>query len=124
MEKTYSNDNKSFEDFKILDKPVEFCQFFKDQNLDIVQVYSKINTGDIIFCGIFEWSNNQAFSLDGDNFNERMLIYGYCFDDDKEVKSCYILTDNNWLKKEGFPKFRFNHYCILDFLRKIRMFFS
>lgn len=81
-----------YKDFEILDKPIPFSEFAKDKDWDLVQVHSTqvINIGEIEsddthtdkydilgFCGAFSWRDNTLQSLDGDTYNENMLVLGY-----------------------------------------------
>jgi len=77
-----------YKNFTILDEPVVFCEWQKDNNIDLVQLHSLQDCGgDIIgFCGIFEWKNNELKPLDGDSYSKYTEVYGYSwfFRDDKK----------------------------------------
>lgn len=76
------NDDR-YENFTILEQPVKFNEFFKNKNLDCVQIHSSQiyqheNKNYIVgFCGAFSWINNILQPLDGDSYNVEMTIYGY-----------------------------------------------
>lgn len=76
-------DSERYRDFVIFDEPVVFCEYFKDDDADIVQLHS-IQTCDTLggkkffgFCGVCTWFHNKLTPRDGDSYTEKMLIYGY-----------------------------------------------
>lgn len=89
----------------LLDKPVKFNEFFKDKDIDCVQLHStqiiSYPSGkDIVgFCGQFSWKNNEIKSLDGDNYFPNMTVFGYEWFENKEEgikEGIDILVDNNY----------------------------
>ena len=78
--------NDRYKDFTIYDAPIlirPFSEIFKDKDIDLVQVHSieTYNTEENIdivgFIGSFSWIDNRLKSIDGDSYDENMLIYGY-----------------------------------------------
>ena len=93
-----------YSDFKILEIPKEFKEMFLNQNISRVQVHSvqiyEASSGklDIVgFCGSFAWARNKLDPLDGDSYNENMLVLGYqWFTDERGNKCLDILVGNDW----------------------------
>lgn len=94
-----------YKDFTLLDKHVKFNEFFKDKDIDCVQVHSTQIISypggkDIVgFCGQFSWKNNEIKSLDGDNYSPHMTVFGYeWFENEEEgiQKGIDILVGNDW----------------------------
>lgn len=88
-----------YKDFTYLDTPKKFCELMANKNFDIVQVHSTQLCGenDIVgFCGVFKWENDTLTPLDGDSYNEKMLVYGYS-EFVTEGKNCIdILAGEDW----------------------------
>lgn len=92
-----------YSDFILLDKPVVFCEFFKDKNFSVVQLhtislYEANGVKDIVgFCGIVSWKDNKLVSLDHDSYYDDMKVYGYeTFPRDGEDDGLDILVGNDW----------------------------
>lgn len=103
-----THDLERYKDFTYLDKPEKFCELMANKNYDTVQVHTAApaEDNDIVgFCGSFSWKDNVLKSLDGDSYNQNMLVYGYseftsskvvdekCVNDEKCLD---ILVDNDW----------------------------
>jgi len=91
--------NDRYKDFVYLDKPQEFCELFKNQNFDLVQVHDITSVGDDIvgFAGQFKWQNNELIPLDHDSYTSHMSVWGYekfVLDNDNELKGLDILSDD------------------------------
>lgn len=68
--------------FALLDTPQKFNEMFKNKDFNAVQTFSITKTvlGDLLdvgFCGQFKWENNTLTPLDGDSYNEEVLVMGY-----------------------------------------------
>ena len=61
---------------------VLFDEYFKDKNFQFVQVYnfSKVTKSGmtIMYRGTFSWKNNEIVSLDGNPYNKKMNLCGFC----------------------------------------------
>ena len=70
-----------YKNFTYLDEPEEFCELFKDQNYDVVQVHDMTpitGLGSIVgFAGQFKWQDNKLTPLDGDSYTSHMTVSGY-----------------------------------------------
>lgn len=92
-----------YSDFSIVEVPKKFKEMFLNQDIPYVQVHS-VQTyevgskSDIIgFCGSFTWMKNELDSLDGDSYNENMLVLGYqWFTDERGNKCLDVLVGNDW----------------------------
>lgn len=62
-----------------LEKPMPFSEFAKDKDYDIVQVQSikPLKNECVGFFGVFEWKNNELRSIDHDDYNKDMIVFGY-----------------------------------------------
>ena len=89
--------NEDFKDYAILARPAKFNELFKYRNFTRVQVRSiiKIKAIDDIlgFCGVFEWKDNEALSIDGDSYNKEVEVYGFYEYEKGEID---ILVGNDW----------------------------
>jgi hypothetical protein len=101
--KQYGEDTtKFYENFKGLEEPVPFNEYFKNQDVRVVQVYCLTDDGfDAGFCGVFSWKDNIITPLDGDTYNEKMLVYGYrwfSFENSHhdEEKALNIVVGEDW----------------------------
>lgn len=65
--------------FIMLAYPKHFDEHFKNDNYDMVQVFSTEPAGDDIvgFVGQFSWINRELKPLDGDSYNKDVLVIGY-----------------------------------------------
>lgn len=61
--------------------PKPFKELFANEDFDRVQIHSAtpVHPSGMIagFIGVFEWENNEIRSLDGDDYSDTMLVYGY-----------------------------------------------
>lgn len=73
-------------------EPVKFSEAFKNQDATWVQVH-QMDTG---FVGTFCWKNNEIVSLDGDDYEEDMLIYGYQWFKNRGGSSCLDILVDKW----------------------------
>ena len=77
-----------------------FRLFATDDNYHIVQIYDLSlipNADDIIgFAGQFKWENNKITSLDGDNYDPDMTIWGYKIFRDDDGNTCLTVLSNDW----------------------------
>lgn len=102
------NDGR-YKDFTILDNPVPFNEFAKDQDIQLVQTHSTqiVQVGNeppykkfiIGFCGQFGWKDNKLNSLDGDSYSDSMMVLGYEWFTNEEkgiTKGLDILTGEDW----------------------------
>lgn len=102
------NDER-YKDFTILDEPIPFNEFAKDQDIQIVQTHSTqtVCVGKeepykkfiIGFWGQFEWKDGKVNPLDGDYYNDSMMVLGYeWFTNEEEgiTKGLDILTGEDW----------------------------
>jgi hypothetical protein len=103
------SDDERYKGFTILDNPVPFNEFAKDQDIQLVQLHSTqiIQVGNeppykkfiIGFWGQFEWKNNKLNSLDGDSYSDSMMVLGHkWFTNEEEgiTKGLDILTGEDW----------------------------
>ena len=90
--------DKRYKDFTYLDEPTEFCELFKDQNYDVVQVHDTTpitGLGSIIgFAGQFEWKNNKLTPLDGDSYTSHMIVIGYNEFSHEGLKCLDVLSED------------------------------
>lgn len=75
-------EQERYKDFILFKTPIPFNEWQKNKDIKCVQLHSievdRINYKYILgFCGQFAWENNQVHSLDGDSYNESVLVYGY-----------------------------------------------
>lgn len=94
---TEHNKNRygSFETF--VTGPIPFNEVFKDQDINTVKVHSIISLKDeevIMYCGVFEWRENNIISLDGDTYNEDMEVLAYKWSVDEKTKLDIIVGDD------------------------------
>ena len=107
------NDNR-YKNFTILDEPIPFNKFAKDEDYGVVQVHLTqvmgVGTTDkngfhfggyeiVGFAGAFEWKNNTLKSLDGDIYNEEMNVLGYkkfSLEHIEGMKGLDILVGDDW----------------------------
>ncbi len=93
-----------YKNFTLLDESKPFNEFFKNQSFDCVQVHCVTpldNHPDDVYgwCGSFAWNNNTLKPLDGDSYNEKVMILGYTeFTNSKAGvdKGLEILVENDW----------------------------
>ena len=77
------DESEEYDECTILDNPMPFNEVFKNMDFDVVsvhslQVYTCNDNDNIIgFIGNFKWKNNEITSLDGDNYSDKVLVYGY-----------------------------------------------
>lgn len=85
-----------YKDFTYFDESQEFCELFKNQNYDIVQVHDMTPVGNNIvgFAGQFKWQDNKIVSLDGDSYTKHMSVLGYKEFDNAGLKCLDILSDD------------------------------
>ncbi len=83
-----------YKSFKDLKEPTEFCKLFKGKNFGLVQVHTYID--DVGFCGAFEWENNKLKSLDGDSYNENMVVYAYSTFGEKDKEALDVVVGEDW----------------------------
>ena len=84
-----------YESFTVLDPPVAFNEYFRDQNYARVQVYmvnpeTKIVVG---FVGVFKWIDNKLTPLDGYYYNSDMKVIKYSVTDYDMLD---ILVGDDW----------------------------
>ena len=98
-----AKNSKRYKDFTYFDKslyhPVPFNELMEDEYIPIVQVHSLASIGDNItgFCGAFEWKGNTLKALDGDSYNESMLVYGYnWFTTEHGRRGLDVLVREDW----------------------------
>ena len=101
MDKKDIKSLKRYENFTLLETPVPFNEMYKNIDIPIVQVHSLAPAGenDIVgFCGAFKWTNNTIDSIDGDTYNEEMMVHGYKWFSSSELETnCLdILVENDW----------------------------
>ena len=85
-----------YKDFTLLSNPIPFYDWADGEDFELVQLHSLMPSGenDIVgFCGIFSWKNNKLKNLDGDSYDEKMLVYGYHLFEDNKVD---ILVGDDW----------------------------
>lgn len=98
LEKRLHN-RERYKGFTYLDTPKEFCKLMKDKDYDTVQVHATDPIGDddiVGFCGVFSWKNNVLTPLDGDSYNQNVLVYGYSEFTANNEKCIDILVGENW----------------------------
>ena len=83
-----------YKNFTVLKEPTDFCKLFKDKNFGLVQVHTYID--DVGFCGAFGWKNNKLESLDGDSYNEEMIVYAYSTFGEKGKEALDIVVGEDW----------------------------
>lgn len=73
-----------YSEFVFLDEAKPFNELFKDEEFDCVQTHSTqifdYGDGEKDICGFngqFAWKNNELTSLDGDSYDDAMLVIGY-----------------------------------------------
>lgn len=87
-----------YKNFKELDPPVPFDEYFKNRNYELVQVHmidpeTKFVIG---FVGQFSWQNNKLTPLDGDYYNSDMKVLKYDYFV-YEGKICLdVLVGDDW----------------------------
>lgn len=75
--------NERYKDFVYLSTPKAFNELFTGYNYSLVQLHDISNYGTedqpIIagFSGVFSWIENGLISLDGDSYDEHMIVVGY-----------------------------------------------
>lgn len=86
-----------YKDFVIFDEPKPFCELFTE-DIPVVQTHStQVYKGIILgFCGTFSWKNHQIKSLDGDSYNEKMLVLGYEWFKTGKKNCLDILVGDDW----------------------------
>ena len=73
-----------YEMFTFFEQPeiVLFDDYFKDKNFKFVQVYNfpkATKSGmTIMYRGTFSWKNNEIISLDGNYYDKKMNLCGFC----------------------------------------------
>ncbi len=92
-----------YSDFTLVADPIPFNEMFKDFDIERVQLHStqifetcgiKYIVG---FCGVFNWKDQKLTSLDGDSYEENMLVLGYEWFKDDDGKECIdILVGTDW----------------------------
>ena len=93
---------KEFNDFKYLEKPQCFCSLFFGKDLPLVQLYDStiVPAGSlefpIGFAGSFKWEHNKTVPLDGDSYDERMLVYATREWENNGKKGIDILVEGDW----------------------------
>ena len=73
-------------------KPAKFSEVFRNQDATWVQVHQM----DLGFVGTFCWKNNEIVSLDGDDYKEDMLIYGYQWFKNRGGCTCLDILVDKW----------------------------
>lgn len=87
--------NERYEDFTFLDDgPVVFSKYFKDRNIPIVQVHNTTEIGDGIFSGQFKWEQGKIVSLDGDSYDDPVVV-GYNWFEHKG-QNCLDILVTSW----------------------------
>lgn len=89
--------------FIILDKPIKFSELFKNRDIQYIQLYKMItseqelnqNITEVIFVGIFQWINNEVYSLDKGSYSKDMIVVGYSWykDDVRRFLEILIKSD-------------------------------
>ncbi len=91
--------------FTLLDKPVPFCELFKNKSIPVVQLHSLeiFDIGkdlrDIVgYCGAFSWKDGNIESLDYDSYTKKTPVFGYSWFKNKNYKEyCLdILVGDEW----------------------------
>ena len=85
--------DKRYNDFTIVDDPVRFTEMFAGQDISYVEVFSIWNlSGEPAgyFCGAFQWKDNDIISLDGDSYEDDMVVYAYKWIPDGEDNALLI----------------------------------
>ena len=89
-----------YKDFTLLDPAQSFKVMFKGKTIPLVQVHSLISCGgDIVgFCGVFRWDNDILTPLDGDSYNDKMMVYGYKWfkNPDTQEECLDVLVNDDW----------------------------
>lgn len=93
-----------YKGFTLLDESKPFNEFFEDQSFDCVQVHCvtpmESHPDDVYgWCGSFSWNDNTLKSLDGDSYNEKVMVLGYMEFTNPEAgvtKGLEILAENDW----------------------------
>ncbi len=101
--KDFINHDDRYRGFCWLHEPQKFKDFFRGNNIDVVQVHTcepvYNDKNEIIaivgFCGIFKWHRNILTPLDGDSYSDETLVYGFNFFGDEETR-LDILVGNDW----------------------------
>ena len=94
--------HERYQGFTILDTPTPFKELYKDKDINLVQVHTATPAGDndiVGFCGVFEWKDNTLISLDGDSYDENMLVLAYSVFQTPETASGQamdILVGEDW----------------------------
>ena len=99
--KNTANESKKYSRYEMLTEPVKWCDFAKNKDYDHVSVHAYLQTtpftnSTILFVGAFEWHNNNLESLDGDIYNNDMLVYGYEEWNDNVTKGIHIIVGDDW----------------------------
>lgn len=87
-----------YKNFKELDPPVPFDEYFKNRNYELVQVHmvdpeTKFVIG---FIGQFSWQNNKLTPLDGDCYNSGMKVLKYDYFIHEGRICLDILVGDDW----------------------------
>ncbi len=73
-----------YEMFTFFEYPeiVSFNDFFRNKDFQFVQVYnfSKATKSGMtmVYRGVFSWKNNEIISLDGNSYDKKMNLCGFC----------------------------------------------
>lgn len=91
------NTIERYNGFIILDEPIPFSIWRKDQDEEYVQVHDMDTCGGdtpVGFCGVFKWKNNELISLDNDSYWKDMLVYAYSYWEHDGIKGLDILVED------------------------------
>ena len=78
-----NSEDYDYDDITLFDEPVDFAEWAKDKDYEVVQLrsiqtYENNGKKHILgFCGLYRWVNNEITSLDGDYYDEHMKVYGF-----------------------------------------------
>ncbi|MCR5615378.1 MAG: hypothetical protein K6F45_04360 [Saccharofermentans sp.] len=99
--KTVLAERGNYKYFTFLDRPDSFKSVFGGKDIARVGVYSTMvldGVDTVAFCGRFEWKDGKITTLDGDEYNADMTVYGYSkyYDRDIEEEILEILVGDDW----------------------------
>lgn len=93
---------KEFDNFKYLNTPQSFDSLFSDKDFPIIQLYDGtiISAGKtsipVGFTGSFSWIDNKIIPLDGDSYDEKMVVLAIREWEKDEEKIMDILVEGDW----------------------------
>lgn len=91
-----------YEGFKLLDHPVLLKDLFANIDVEYVQLHStqmisgKDYKSIVGFCGVFQWTDNQIKSLDGDSYTSEVFVYGYKWFVNEGERCLDVLVGEDW----------------------------